>query len=236
MRERSAPVVTEPAAAGEDGFEVLFNGHDLTGWDGDPNYWHVRDGAITAFTSEEGIPRRVNTCLIWREPVDDFELRLKFRLQDVITAKPANSGVLYRGQRQAEWRVQGYQCDLHGPYVGTLLLLWDAFADPPHTELGRAAVLKDIGGKTVVKPAGPPAPSALPNPLAKDDWNDLTIIAEGNHLIHEVNGVRTTDVRDASPTVQSFSGCLALELKRATTVHFKDIRLKRRPPLGSAQR
>lgn len=225
-----------PVLLVEDGFEVLFNGRDLTGWDGDTNYWHVRDGAITAFTSEEGITRRVNTCLIWRDSVDDFELRLKFRLQDVITLKPANSGVLYRGRRLEEWRVQGYQCDLHGPYVGTLLLLWDTLSDP-RAELGRSVVLRDINGKTVAKPAGPKdGGESVPIPRAKNDWNDLTIIAQGNRLIHEVNGVRTAEVQDESPTAQSFSGCLALELKRATTVHFKDIRLKRLPPGVSSQR
>jgi len=225
-----------PGSPVDDGFEVLFNGRDLTGWDGDTNYWHVRDGAITAFTSEEGITRRANTCLIWRDPVDDFELRLKFRLQDVITAKPANSGVLYRGRRLEGWRVQGYQCDLHEPHVGTLLLLWDTLSDP-RTALGRTATLRDINGKTVANPASSPgSDKGVVSLLGRGDWNDLRIIARGNRLIHEVNGVRTAEVQDESSTAQSFSGCLALELKRATTVHFKDIRLKRTPPAVSVQR
>lgn len=223
-----APTSSRPAT--EDGFEILFNGRDLAGWDGDTNFWHVRDGAITAITSEEGIARRVNTCLIWREPVDDFELRLKFRLLDVITAKPANSGVLYRARRLEDWRVQGYQCDLHGPQAGTLLLLWDTLSDP-RSELGRSSVLQELHGKTIFRAAAPAdnraAISRLTTPLLKDEWNDLTIIAQGKQLLHELNGVRTAEVRDERPAAQSLSGCLAIELKRATQLQFKDIRLKR---------
>jgi serine/threonine protein kinase len=213
----------------EDEFEILFNGQDLTGWEGDTNLWHVREGAISAFTSEEGITRRENTCLIWNEPVADFELRLRFRMDDVITAKPANSGVLYRGRRLENWRVQGYQCDLHGNYAGTLLLLWDTLKDP-RVELGHSAVLRDLAGKLSIKSTGVVAGSdQIQNSINKGGWNDLTIIARGNQLIHQINGVVTADVHDESVTALALSGCLALELKRATTVQFKDIRLRRLP-------
>ncbi|MEI6808423.1 MAG: hypothetical protein WCN95_06850, partial [bacterium] len=38
------------ANAGE---QVLFNGKDLTGWDGAPGWWHVEDGALTAQSTAE---------------------------------------------------------------------------------------------------------------------------------------------------------------------------------------
>ena len=42
----------------ERGFKSLFNGKDLTGWDGNPKLWSVKDGAITGQTTAEN-PRRV---------------------------------------------------------------------------------------------------------------------------------------------------------------------------------
>ena len=38
---------TKKPVARQTGFKPIFNGKDLTGWDGDPAYWTVEDGAIT---------------------------------------------------------------------------------------------------------------------------------------------------------------------------------------------
>src|SRR5690625_215335 len=43
------PVQTDQtsfSAGNEEGFEPLFNGRDLTGWDGDDRFWSVQDGII----------------------------------------------------------------------------------------------------------------------------------------------------------------------------------------------
>jgi hypothetical protein len=62
-----------------DGAVSLFNGKDLTGWDGNPKFWSVRDGAITGQTTAEN-PTKSNTFNIWRGgKLGDFELRLRFR-------------------------------------------------------------------------------------------------------------------------------------------------------------
>ncbi|OYV04067.1 MAG: hypothetical protein CFE26_18860, partial [Verrucomicrobiales bacterium VVV1] len=49
------------AHAGE---KNLFNGKDLTGWKGQPEFWSVKDGAITGTTTKE-TPVKENTFLIW---------------------------------------------------------------------------------------------------------------------------------------------------------------------------
>jgi hypothetical protein len=210
-----------------DGFKVLFNGRDLTGWEGDLSYWRVEDGAITAFAAEEGVKRRENTCLIWREPVSDFELRLSYRQKDVITAKPANSGIMYRARRVGDWQMRGYQMDLHGPVTGTLLLLQEDLKDP-RVEAGRAAVLRTAGSQTAVEYLGATATARdRGNAFRRGDWNDVVIIAKGNRLVHKVNDVIMADVTDERPGDRAVSGLLALEMKRATVVQFRDIRLKK---------
>src|SRR5437868_6452249 len=68
------------AAEDEAGFESLFNGQALDGWDGNPELWSVRDGTITGQTTAEK-PTKGNTFLVWRKgDVSDFELRCDFRI------------------------------------------------------------------------------------------------------------------------------------------------------------
>ena len=58
------------AAEVEKGFTSIFNGKDLTGWEGMPGMWMVKDGAITPKQST------INNWVFWRggQPAD-FELR-----------------------------------------------------------------------------------------------------------------------------------------------------------------
>src|SRR5690554_2237833 len=82
---------TSPAFAEEEvGFKPIFNGEDLDGWDGNPKFWSVKDGAIVGQTTEEN-PTKGNTFLIWRQgTVDDFVLRLQYKIVG------GNSGIQYR--------------------------------------------------------------------------------------------------------------------------------------------
>src|SRR5262245_42426863 len=48
-----APLLVLSAPAAESGFTDLFNGKDLSGWEGMPGFWSVRDGAITGQTTAE---------------------------------------------------------------------------------------------------------------------------------------------------------------------------------------
>jgi hypothetical protein len=229
-KDQHAPVGTLEA-----GFERLFNGRDLKGWDGDTNFWYVRDGAIMAFASEEAVKHGENSCLIWLNPVDNFELRLKFRLINVMTARTANSGLLYRGHQLPDWQVRGYQADLQGENTGTLVLTREDARDP-RVGLGQRAVIKTEKDLPVIKGKGAVAPAdQLKNLLRKDEWNDLVVTVQSNHLIHKINGVVTADVLDESVPPPAPSGCLALELKRASSVQFRDIRLKRLPRTPATQ-
>jgi serine/threonine protein kinase len=214
------------AEAAEPGFESVFNGKDLSGWNGEPGVWSVQDGAITAFAGEEGVTRKENTCLIWNETVTDFVLRLSFRLRDVITEKPANSGILYRSRRVQNWQVRGYQCDLHGAHTGTLILLEDD--NDPRSTWGHAVVIKPTSKRPLLQSkATITDPNQFEQTIKFGDWNQLEITAHGNRIVHKINGVTTLEAQDETLSTQGVSGLLALELKRATNLQFKDIRLKR---------
>ena len=105
-----------PAIA-QDGFTPLFNGKDLSGWDGEPGLWAVEDGVIVG-TSEVGKPK-TNSFLIWNGKVKDFEVRATVKV-----VGDNNSGVQYRSRRLPEvtpWTILGYQCDVHPTDVHTAM-------------------------------------------------------------------------------------------------------------------
>lgn len=213
-------VAAAPVRAAEDGeFKPIFNGKDLSGWDGDPKFWSVRDGAITGQTTQEN-PTKGNTFIIWRDgKVDDFELRLKFKIVG------GNSGIQYRSKESPNWVIGGYQADFEAgeTYSGIL-----------YEERGRG-ILAQRGQKTIVRENGKPEVTGsvgdskeIQKAIKKEDWNDYTIVARGNHFIHKINGVTTVDVTDEDDA-RVASGLLALQLHAGPpmTVQFKDIELKR---------
>ena len=59
-----AAALVLPAVADDKGFEKIFDGKTLKGWDGNPKFWSVKDGAITGQTTKEN-PTQGNTFIIW---------------------------------------------------------------------------------------------------------------------------------------------------------------------------
>src|SRR5688572_13287067 len=105
-RARELPAEVEPEHASI----ALFDGETLAGWDGDPRFWSVEDGAIVGRSTSEK-PCERTTYLIWRggethAEVMDFELELEFRIRG------GNSGVQFRSQALVDWQVAGFQADL----------------------------------------------------------------------------------------------------------------------------
>ena len=237
-------------ALAADGAQSLFNGKDLSGWKGNPDFWSVRDGAITGQSTATKVVD-ANTFLVWQggEPAN-FELSLKFRLTAQNPKGWGNSGVQYRSRviDAEKFVVGGYQADIDSPFRYTGML---------YEERGRG-ILMNPGQKVRVGPAeaaaaatsdakkgkgkaGPrPKIDVLGTPttaeqiqaaLKMGDWNELRIVANGNHLQHFVNGVLTADVTDADPAVAPKSGVIALQMHKGEpmTVQFKDIQLKKLP-------
>lgn len=97
----------------EAGFVPLFNGKDLTGWEGNKSLWKVEDGMLVGDSS--GIKR--NQFLATTKTFGDFELRLEFRLR----GGTGNSGVQFRSKRVPnDTEVSGYQADIGEKYWGCL--------------------------------------------------------------------------------------------------------------------
>src|SRR5688500_14410079 len=209
--------------AAEDGFKPLFSGKDLSGWDGDPKFWSVKDGALTGQTTAEN-PTKGNTFIIWTNGVvDDFELRAKFKITG---GNRANSGIQYRSKKIEGWVIGGYQADFEGG---------DTYSGILYEERGRG-ILAQRGQKTIIRDNGKPEvvgsvgdSKEIQSKIKKEDWNEYHIIARGNHLTHKINGVTTVDVVDEDAKNRAMSGLLALQLHAGPpmVVQFKDVEFKR---------
>jgi hypothetical protein len=210
------------AAADEEGFVSLFNGKDLTGWEGDAVHWSVEDGAITGRITPETVLKGNNTFLVWRggEPAD-FELRLKFKLQ------ASNSGVQYRSKLldPKKFIVGGYQADIDttGRYIG---INYEERGRGILVERGQKVAIGPDGKKTVVGELG--NKDELLKKIKLGDWNEYTIIARGTHLTHIINGTTMSEVIDNEPGKAAMSGVIALQIHQGPpmVVQFKDIRIK----------
>ncbi len=219
-------VHTIAAAAADDGFQSIFNGKDLTGWDGNPKFWSVEDGAITGRTTREN-PTPGNTFIIWRGgTVSDFELRLLYRIVPGDDRGFGNSGIQYRSKDFGNWSVGGYQADIEAGDHYSGILYEERMSRGIMAERGEKVVWTADGKKQVVGKTGDP--KAIQDAIRKGDWNEYVVIAQGNHLVHKINGHVTVDVTDNDPQKQARSGILALQLHAGPpmTVQFKDIRLK----------
>lgn len=228
-------------AAGEtdaNGFVSIFNGKDLTGWDGDPNLWSVADGAIRGQTTKEH-PAQGNTFCIWRggEPAN-FVLKIKFRYTS------GNSGVQYRSVQMPgkpgaknRWVMSGCQMEVRelGGKVGGLYKIGGTFMEKSSggylTAFSEFSVVGDETGKVAKKVIGQVCDSDLLDKggLYHDkDWNEYTLVCMGDYVEQYINGQLASAYIDNRKQRRALSGLIGLQIQAGgpMIVEFKDIKLK----------
>lgn len=101
--------------ATESGFEPLFDGSTLRGWNGNRDIWRAEGGAIIGGSLTEVVGTG-NDFLCTDRDFENFELRLQFRLE----GDGVNGGVNVRSTRRDDGVAAGYQADLGQGYSGGL--------------------------------------------------------------------------------------------------------------------
>jgi hypothetical protein len=207
-----------------DGFITMFNGKDLTGWQGLADYWSVKDGAISGHATRDTSKQ---TFLVFTGSVpNDFELRLKYRFM----SSDGNSGIQFRSKLldPDTCRVGGYQADFdaRGGFDGSI---YDEAG-----VAGNRGTLSNRGEKTIWDTGSKRHSERLEEGSADlqklvriGGWNELTLVAKGNHVIYSINGHVMTDLTDDSSDAQN-DGLLALQLHAGfiMEVQFKDIKIR----------
>ena len=204
-----------------EGFKSMCNGKDLSGWDGDPKLWSVRDGIIVGKTTAE-VPAKHNTFLIWKDgrPAD-FEMHARFKF----VGDWGNSGIQFRSKELGDWIIAGYQadCDISGHYHGTL---YEERGRGGLVDRGQKVTIDAAGKKTVV---GQTADAKdLAHLVKLGDWNDYVITAEGNHIVIKLNGVVCVDLTDDQAGKAAADGVIALQIHagKPMEIQFKDMFIK----------
>jgi hypothetical protein len=215
-----------PTSEDETGFEAIFDGKTLEGWEGDAKYWRVEDGVLVGEITPATILKQ-NSFIIWRggEP-GDFELKLDFR----ITAG-GNSGINYRSEavEGVPFAVKGYQFDIDGA---------NKYTGQNYEERGRAflALRGDVGrldadGKARVVGAVGDG-DELAKLIKGEDWNAAYLIVRGNVMTHLINGRVMSIVVDDDAAHRKFAGLLGMQVHVGPPmkVQYRNIRLKRTKP------
>jgi hypothetical protein len=232
LRSEAQPKAEIPATDA-DGWINLFNGKDLTGWEGLEGHWSVVDGAIQCMETKQTSVQSDLILLCSKlnpEKFANFELRYSWKM----VTPTGNSGVQFRSKidRPQTLHVGGYQADIDAANTYTGIIYDEAGV------AGNRGIMSKRGEKTVWDEKN----KRTATPLAKSDaeikkiikpvgqWNDCVVVADGNHIVYSINGQVTTDMTDNSPHACK-SGVIGLQMHQGytMTIQFKDLKIKMLP-------
>jgi len=219
-------VYPERGQKDEAGFELIFDGKTLSGWEGDPKYWRVENGCLVGEVTPETILKQ-NTFIIWRGGTTrDFEFKVEYRI-----SSRGNSGINYRSEEipDSHFAMRGYQADIDGAnkYTGQnyeekgrtfLALRGDISRVDPD---GKSRVIGSVDDK-----------DALEKLIKNDDWNEFHLIVRGNTMIHLLNDHVMSVVVDDDPAHRKFDGLLGVQVHVGPPmrIEYRNFRLKKLSP------
>lgn len=224
---------------GGSGFQPLFDGKTLSGWDGDKRFWRVEEGAIVGQTSVDNKAPH-NTFLIYREGnFGNFELRFSYKVEGY------NSGVQYRSEDTGDYVMKGLQADFearwHGNKKNPDAPKVDKFSGMFFEEKGR--MFMGQRGDVVIVRANPENPkkpkiekigsvgdgATLEKAINRDGWNEYAIIANGNQFTHIINGQIMSVGIDEDEINFKKSGLIGIQLHAGPPMRIdvKDMRIRK---------
>jgi hypothetical protein len=209
---RLLPLFAALAAALPAAPETLFDGKSLAGWEGDPKWWRVEDGALTGGSRTEKVPH--NYFLATQRSFQNFDLRLRLKLTGTPGTGMINSGVQIRSIRVPNnTEMAGYQVDAGDGWWGKL-----------YDESRRRRVIAEPVDAAAVKAA-----------VRKDDWNEYRIRAEGPRIRSWINGVPALDYTETEPRTAA-DGRIAVQIHSGghALVQVKDVVIEELPPTPGA--
>lgn len=211
----------------EPGFQPIFDGRSLAGWEGNPTYWRAENGVLVGEITPATVIKS-NTFVIWRggSPAD-FELKLDYRITEA-----GNSGINYRSvvvpdtvTPDNKFAMKGYQFDLDGRrrYDG------NNYEEKGRLFLSvRGQMARVMGGRPPVVLSLWATSDELAN-VPTADWNAAHIIARGNLASHILNGrLMSITVDDDAPN-RKLDGLIGMQVHVGPPmkIEYRNIRLKR---------
>ena len=210
----------------EPGFQSIFDGKTLAGWEGNPAYWRAESGVLVGEITPANVIKS-NTFIIWRGGSPrDFELKLDYRITEA-----GNSGINYRSvvipdpvTPENKFAMRGYQYDLDGRkrYDG------NNYEEKGRLFLAvRGQISHVVGGRPPIVLASFANTDDLAS-VATADWNAAHLIVRGNTATHILNGrLMSITVDDDLPNRRS-DGLIGVQVHVGPPmkVEYRNIRLK----------
>lgn len=221
------------------GYVSLFDGVSLKGWDGNPKFWRVEDGAIVG----ESTPTNPsgNSYIVYRDLVSkDFTLKFEIKVEG-----DGGSGLQYRSQTGLPWlatipaavTANVGPVNLNWMMTGPQADFWPSRVysgqfysenTPMRILAWRGQVVEGFGArsKTLIGTIGDR--TALGNVVKMNDWNQYVVIARGGTFVHVVNGQLMAVMIDDDPTSSNNQpGMFGIEIEATTKVFVRNIRVKK---------
>jgi hypothetical protein len=214
------------AQGDEPGFQPIFDGKTLEGWEGDPKYWRVENGCLVGEITPETILKS-NTFIIWSggKP-KDFELKVDYRITE-----GGNSGINYRSAivpdrvtPSNQFAMRGYQFDIDGRnrYTG------QNYEEKGRLFLALRGQMTHVLGTQLPLVIASLGESEQLAAFIRSDWNSAHIIARGNILTHILNGHMMSQVIDDDPVGRTLEGQIGVQVHVGPPmkVEYRNFRLK----------
>ena len=222
-----------------DGYVSLFDGVSLKGWDGNPKFWRVEDGAIVG----ESTPTNPsgNSYIVYRDlEAKDFTLKFEIKVEG-----DGGSGLQYRsrtglpwlvpippavtanvGPVNLDWMMTGPQADFWPSRVYTGQFYSEN--TPMRILAWRGQVVEGFGAKSKKLMGTIGDRTALGNVVKMNDWNQYIVIARGGTFLHIVNGQLMAVMIDDDPaSSNNQSGLFGIEIEATTKVSVRNIWVKK---------
>jgi Spy/CpxP family protein refolding chaperone len=222
-----------------EGYVSMFDGVSLKGWDGNPKFWSVVDGAIVGESTQQNPSG--NTYIVYRDiEAHDFTLKCEIKVEG-----SGGSGIQYRsktgipwltaiapnvtanvGPVNLAWMMTGPQADFWPVRVYSGQVYSEN--TPMRIEAWRGQVVEQSGmaGRKLMGNIGDRI--ELGKIVKMNDWNQYTVIARGSTVIQIINGQMMAALVDDDPTSSNNeSGLFGIEMEATTRVSARNIWLKK---------
>lgn len=233
---------TEPSPmdfTDHEGYVPLFDGVSLKGWDGNPKFWRVEDGAIVG-ESTPGNPSG-NSYIAYRDTTaKDFTLKFEIKIEG-----DGGSGIQYRSQTglpwlanipanvtanvgpvNLNWMMTGPQADFWPSRIYTGQFYSEN--TPMRILAWRGQVVEGFGAKSKRLMGNIGDRAALGSVVRMNDWNQYTVIARGGTFLHIVNGQLMAVMVDDDPgSSNNQPGIFGIEIEATTKVSVRNMWLKK---------
>ncbi len=161
-------------------------------WEGSRDHWRWEGNILIGETTEEN-PIDQSTFLIWNQEVENFTLRLSFRISE-----HGNSGIYYRCERGPEGydELLGYQADIDGQHKYTGIV-YENFLGRHRKILANHGEFARISEADSVQTYSISTTKSLMEKLIQPGtWNAYELIVKDALIVQKINGQIVSMVED----------------------------------------